>query len=52
MNEPIGMNDDFESDPDSLPPGEWWVAIIGDTLVPGADWDAVKAAIAQARARR
>lgn len=26
--------------------------VIGDTLVPGADWDAVKAAIAQARARR
>ena len=26
--------------------------IIGDTLVPGADWDAVKAAIAQALARR
>lgn len=26
--------------------------VIGDTLVPGADWEAVKAAIAQARARR
>ena len=33
MNEPLDMNDDYDADPDALPPSEWWVAIIGDTLV-------------------
>ncbi len=33
MNDSISINDDFESEMESGPPSEWWVAIIGDTLV-------------------
>lgn len=33
MNDPISINDNFDSEIVYDPPSEWWVAIIGDTLV-------------------